>query len=75
MVSRSPHSVPDVIYLYYDLTAEVWRESEREDSEGRQTATEPNEPASEPLAPPPLPSRTVALVKATRSTLCDWLKE
>lgn len=54
------------------LTAEVWRESVREDSEGRQTATEP---AREPLGPPPLPSRMVALVKATWSKLCDWWKE
>lgn len=44
----------------------------REVSEGRQTATEPSEPAREPLGPPPLPSRTVALVKATWSKLCDW---
>lgn len=57
------------------LTAEVWRESVREDSEGRQTATEPTEPAREPLGPPPLPSRTVALVKATWSKLCDSWKE
>lgn len=57
------------------LTAEVWRESVREDSEGRQTATEPIEPAREPLGPPPLPSRMVALVKATWSKLCDWWKE
>lgn len=55
--------------------AEVWRESVREDSEGRQTATEPIEPAREPLGPPPLPSRMVALVKATWSKLCDWWKE
>lgn len=47
----------------------------REDSEGRQTATEPTEPAREPLGPPPLPSRMVALVKATWSKLCDWWKE
>lgn len=47
----------------------------REDSEGRQTATEPIEPAREPLGPPPLPSRMVALVKATWSKLCDWWKE
>lgn len=47
----------------------------REDSEGRQTATEPREPAREPLGPPPLPSSMVALVKATWSELCDWWKE
>lgn len=46
----------------------------REDSEGRQTAIEPTEPAREPLGPPPLPSRMVALVKATWSKLCDWWK-
>lgn len=61
--------------LLCKLTAEVWRESVREDSEGRQTATEPIEPAREPLGPPPLPSRMVALVKATWSKLCDWWKE
>lgn len=53
------------------LTAEVWRESVREDSEGRQTATEPTEPAREPLGLPPLPSTLVALIKATWSKLCD----
>lgn len=58
-----------------ELTAEVWRESVREDSEGRQTATEPSEPARELLGPPPLPSSMVALVKATWSKLCDWWKE
>lgn len=53
----------------------MWRESVREDSEGRQTATEPTEPAREPLGPPPPPSRMVALVKATWSKLCDRWKE
>lgn len=57
------------------LTAEVWRESVSEGSEGRQTATEPIESAREPLGPPPLPSRMVALVKVTWSKLCDWWKE
>lgn len=63
------------IFLIGKLTAEVWRESVREDSEGRQTATEPTEPVREPLGPPPPPSRMVALVKATWSKLCDWWKE
>lgn len=58
-----------------ELTAEVWRESVSEGSEGRQTATEPIEPAREPLGPPPLPSRMVALVKVTWSKLCDRWKE
>ena len=61
--------------LWRRLTAEVWRESVREDSEGRQTATEPNEPAREPLGPPPLPSRMVALVKEAWSKLCYWWKK
>lgn len=52
----------------------MWRESVREDSEGRQTATEPTEPAREPLGPPPLPSRMVALVKATWSKLCGLVE-
>lgn len=58
-----------------ELTAEAWSESVRGDSEGRQTATEPSEPAREPLGPSPPPSRTVTLVNATWSKLCDRRKE
>jgi len=67
-------SVPLHASLPCKLTAE-WRAPVRHDSEGRQTATEPIEPAREALGPPPPPSRTVAWVKATWSELCDWWKE
>lgn len=57
-------------------TAEVWRrESVRREvvsEEGRQTATEPNRSAREPLGPSPLPANRVASAKATWSELFDW---
>lgn len=57
------------------FTAEVRSESEREDSEGRQTARETRELVKDPLETPP-PSRALpALVKPTGSELCDWLKQ
>ncbi len=53
------------------FTAEVRSESEREDSEGRQTVIETRELVKDPLETPP-PSRALpALVKPARSELCD----
>lgn len=53
------------------FTAEVRSESEREDSEGRQTARETRELVKDPLETPP-PSRALpALDMPTRSELCD----
>jgi len=57
------------------FTAEVRSESEREDSEGRQTARETRELVKDPLETPP-PSRALpALVKPIGSELCDWWKQ
>lgn len=57
------------------FTAEVRSESEREDSEGGQTARETRELVKDPLETP-APSRALpALVKPTRSELCDRLRQ